>query len=166
MDGLLGNVEEGCAGEYRKVAINVMGDDWKRPQFADVPPMMKKWFSHDLVQRDGEHIVDFLSRAHSRFQDIHPFRDGNGRVGRFVMNLFLLKTGFPVITFAPSLSPLFNYGVQNGIHGNNEIFSRLLAESLFSSFDAYEKALGITLLPTVEESVDCSEKQGATLMTS
>ena len=165
MDGLLPSIEEGTPGEYRKVAINVLGDGSKRPHFADVPPLMKTFFERDLVQKDGEHIIEFLTRIHSRFQDIHPFRDGNGRMGRFIMNMFLLKQGYPVVTFPPTLSLMFNYGVQNAIRGNSTIFSRLLAEVLFSSFQAYEKALGIKLLPTVEETVSYSKKEEATQVT-
>jgi len=44
MDGLLPNIEEGTPGECRKVAINVLGDASKRPSFADVPPLMKRFF--------------------------------------------------------------------------------------------------------------------------
>jgi len=50
-------------------------------------------------------------------------------MGRFTVNMFLLKQGYPVITFPPTLSLMFNYGVQNGIRGNSTIFSRLLAAS-------------------------------------
>ncbi|CAB9516130.1 expressed unknown protein [Seminavis robusta] len=64
MDGLLKNVEEGLPGEYRKVSINIMGEDSHRPNFADVPPLMKRWCSKDLVQNEDEHIIDYLSRIH------------------------------------------------------------------------------------------------------
>lgn len=153
MDGLLTNVEEGMAGEYRKVSINVMGDSSLRPNFADIPPLMASWCEKDLIQKEGEHIIEYLSRIHSKFQDIHPFRDGNGRVGRLLMNIILLQQDYPVLAFAPSLSLLFNNGVNMGVNGNCSLFSRLLAEVLFSSFQAYEDALGVKMLPSVEESV-------------
>jgi fido (protein-threonine AMPylation protein) len=158
MDGLLTNVEEGLAGEYRKVSINVMGDTKQRPVFVDVPPLMSTWCKKGLVQRKGEHIIAFLSRIHSSFQDIHPFRDGNGRVGRLIMNMILLKQGYPVLTLPPTLSTMFNQGVQNGVRGNHKIFSRLLAEVVFSSFQAYEQALGQILLPSVDETIRFSGK--------
>ena len=111
---------------------------------------MKKW-AKSLVQGKDEHIIEFLARIHSSFQDIHPFRDGNGRVGRLVMALFLLKSGYPVLTFPLTLSCMFNQGVQMGIRGDYAIFSRLLAESLFASFQAYEDAIGVQLLPTLKD---------------
>jgi prophage maintenance system killer protein len=105
--------------------------------------------SQEIIQNEDEHIIEFLSRIHSRFQHIHPFRDGNGRVGRLVMNMILLKQGYPVLTFPPALSNMFNQGVHDGVRENYTIFSRLLAEALFSSFQAYEVAIGVKLLPTV-----------------
>jgi fido (protein-threonine AMPylation protein) len=152
MDGLLNYVEEGLPGEYRKVAINAMGDTRLRPTFVDVPPLMSTWCEKELVQKDEEHMVEYLSRIHSKFQDIHPFRDGNGRVGRLTMNVLLLQRGYPVLAFSPSLSILFNHGVSNGVRENYTIFSRLLAESLFAGFRAYEDVLEVKLLPTVEDS--------------
>jgi len=153
MKDLLLIPEEGLAGEYRKVSVNVMGGDNLRPSFADIPPLMKKWFEHDLVQKENEHITEYLSRIHSRFQDIHPFRDGNGRVGRLVMNIILLKQGYPVLSFTPAISNLFNHGVTMGTQKKYQIFARLLAEVLFVSFQVYESALGIKMLPSFEESV-------------
>jgi hypothetical protein len=113
--------------------------------------MMKAWSDDSIVKKDDEHLIEFLARIHTRFQHIHPFRDGNGRVGRLVMNLFLLKRGFPVLAFPPSLSALFNWSVNRGTHGDESHFSRLLAEVLFKSLQAYEDALGVQLLPKVED---------------
>ena len=147
MDGILTNAEEGLAGEYRKVSINVMGSKHLRPNVADIPPLMARWCQRDLLQREDEHIIKYLSRIHSSFQDVHPFRDGNGRVGRLILNIILLKQGYPILVFAPSLSILFNQGVVHGLNSDYSIFSRLLAETLFASFQAYEDALKLRLLP-------------------
>jgi len=39
--------------------------------------------------------MEHLARMHSRFESIHPFRDGNGRTGRLVVNLLLVRRGYP-----------------------------------------------------------------------
>jgi hypothetical protein len=54
------------------------------------------------------------------------------------MNILLLKQGYPILAFAPSLSVLFNRAVSNGVCGNyTSMFSRLLTEVVFASFRAY-----------------------------
>ena len=43
------------------------------------------------------HPVEFAAEAHYRFVAVRPFRDGNGRVARLLMNLFLLRAGFQLL---------------------------------------------------------------------
>jgi fido (protein-threonine AMPylation protein) len=150
---LLNNVEEGLAGEYRKVSIGVEGSQKGRAPAADVHALMCQWFEKHLIKGEREHMVEFLARIHSQFQYIHPFRDGNGRIGRLVMNLFLLTEGYPVLTFPSTLSNMFNHGTEMGHRGDLTIFKRLVAESLFASLQAYEDAMEVQLLPAVEDTI-------------
>ena len=49
----------------------------------------------DAGPGEGEHILVHLARMHNGFERIHPFRDGNGRAGRLVLNLLLVRAGYP-----------------------------------------------------------------------
>jgi Fic family protein len=97
MHGLL--LTKKVGGEYRKVSIGAKGSQVSRPNHADVPTLMAKWFEETLVRQEGEHLFEFLVRIHSQFQYVHLFLNGNGRIGRIVMNLFLVKHGYPVQFF-------------------------------------------------------------------
>ena len=112
---------------------------------------MKSFSETTMVEKPGENIFEYLCRIHSKFQDIHPFVDGNGRVGRLIMNLPLMKEGYPILTLPTSLSSMFNEGVKEAINGRPETFTRLLAEAIFDSLQVYEKALGKQLLPTLDD---------------
>lgn len=46
------------------------------------------------------HPVLYTIEAHYRFVSVHPFADGNGRTGRLLMNLLLLKAGFPIVSIS------------------------------------------------------------------
>jgi fido (protein-threonine AMPylation protein) len=46
-------------------------------------------------ERSGAHIIEKLATVHAAFERIHPFPDGNGRVGRLVLTLLLVRAGYP-----------------------------------------------------------------------
>eukprot|EP00529_Nitzschia_sp_RCC80_P021512 CAMPEP_0113499204 /NCGR_PEP_ID=MMETSP0014_2-20120614/31618_1 /TAXON_ID=2857 /ORGANISM="Nitzschia sp." /LENGTH=395 /DNA_ID=CAMNT_0000393353 /DNA_START=6 /DNA_END=1193 /DNA_ORIENTATION=+ /assembly_acc=CAM_ASM_000159 len=136
MDGLLKKFEEGTAGEYRKVSIGVHGSQKGRPPYTDVPPLMNHFFMKTLIRKEDEDIIDYLVRIHTVFQYIHPFRDGIGRIGRLIMNVVLMRSGYPVFVLPTTLSNMFNHGVEMAHRGQPSIFRRLLAESVFASLHA------------------------------
>jgi len=60
-----------------------------------IEPKMEQLI-RDFLESD-ENIVTKLARFHIEFEGIHPFIDGNGRTGRLLMNLDLIRNGFPPI---------------------------------------------------------------------
>ena len=82
-------------GVYRRVPVRIMG-----ASHAPVQPYMIEPGMQQLLERylnsDG-HIVQRLARFHMEFERIHPFIDGNGRTGRLLVNLELMKEGYPPI---------------------------------------------------------------------
>lgn len=79
-----------------------------RPDWADVyrKPFEIEAAMGDLVDwanenRDRLHPVQYAADLHLKFVSIHPFRDGNGRTARLLMNLALTEAGYPVINVFP-----------------------------------------------------------------
>jgi Fic family protein len=82
-------------GVYRRVPVRIMGAQHEPVQPYLIQPKMEQLLI-DFVERD-EHIVTKLARFHVEFEGIHPFIDGNGRTGRLLVNMELMKVGFPPI---------------------------------------------------------------------
>ena len=82
-------------GVYRRVPVRIMGAQHEPVQPYLIEPKMEQLL-HDFVE-STEHIVTKLARFHIEFEGIHPFIDGNGRTGRLLVNLELMKAGYPPI---------------------------------------------------------------------
>ncbi|BEU88812.1 DNA-binding protein [Selenomonas sp. TAMA-11512] len=82
-------------GVYRKVPVRIMGALHETVQPYLIAPKMEQLL--EAFHGSSEHIVTKLARFHIEFEGIHPFIDGNGRTGRLLINLELVKAGYPPI---------------------------------------------------------------------
>lgn len=79
-------------GVYRRVPVRIMG---VQHEPVLIQPRMEQLMLS--FAESTEHIVTKLARFHIEFEGIHPFIDGNGCTGRLLVNLELMKAGFPPI---------------------------------------------------------------------
>lgn len=82
-------------GVYRRVPVRIMGAQHEPIQPYLIQPRMEQLMV--AYAESTEHIVRRLARFHIEFEGIHPFIDGNGRTGRLLVNLELMKAGYPPI---------------------------------------------------------------------
>lgn len=83
-------------GSFRRHDIARFPGGMKPPEWTEVQVLMTDWVAHaSSLRADGRPLLEALAEAHARFERIHPFLDGNGRAGRLVTNLLLLRLGYP-----------------------------------------------------------------------
>jgi Fic family protein len=132
---LLTNIDDSIAGRFRS------GKEWVRvgnhlganPQF--VPDLMQELVDN-YNDKKIRYFLDAIAHFHAEFETIHPFVDGNGRMGRVLINLQLMNDGFPPIIIQNKSKhteyyPLFNkYQTSMKFGGFTQLFALLLQESL------------------------------------
>jgi Fic family protein len=85
------------SGKWRDTQAWAAGMDTRYAEPYDIPARMRDFC--DWLNSEGAKalpVVDYVSRAHYEFAAIHPFADGNGRSARLLMNLLLIRQGFPI----------------------------------------------------------------------
>lgn len=93
------------AGRYR--LVNVRVGNYLPPVFGEVPEKMAKFFRWYAKAKSAIHPFELATLVHLKFVKIHPFRDGNGRISRLLMNFVLLKNGYPLLNIFDSEKMLY-----------------------------------------------------------
>jgi Fic family protein len=129
---ILTGIQDADAGRYRDTRVRVVGSSRIFPNPLKVPELMQA-FVQDIASQP--HPVLQAARAHFGLVHIHPFVDGNGRTARLLMNLLLLRHGYP-----PALVPLEVRGryydaLEAANLGDFALFDGLIAELVQRSLE-------------------------------
>jgi Fic family protein len=88
LHGILMNGVRSDAGQYRRHAVRITGVNLATANYISVPKLINEVMAD--IKKKNKDIIGFSANIHSRFEKIHPFSEGNGRVGRLLMNAMLL----------------------------------------------------------------------------
>lgn len=126
-------------GVYRRVPVRIMGAAHEPVQPYLIQPKMEQLLID--FKNSNEHIVTKLERFHIEFEAIHPFIDGNGRTGRLLVNLELMKAGYPPIDIKymdrlAYYNAFDEYHVKHNLSAMEKLFAKYINERL-------DKYLGI-----------------------
>ena len=138
----LGNIYA-WAGSYRRV--NISKDGFPFSAAARIPSLMKD-FEKDVLRRNTPcnfrtrpEVVQALAETHVELVLIHPFREGNGRVGRALSTLMALQAGLPLLDFgviSGEKKEAYFAAVQAGLDKNYKPMEQLFAEIIERSVAA------------------------------
>lgn len=91
---VLKGIDQQEAGRYRRENVVISGASTTPPDFLHLGEAMQQLIAWH-GQADRMHPIARAAELHTRFVKIHPFIDGNGRTGRLLLNLELMKAGYP-----------------------------------------------------------------------
>ena len=120
-------------GVYRQVPVKIVGAVHETVEPHLIQTEMEKLIRE--YNKSNEEFITRLARFHIEFETIHPFIDGNGRTGRLLVNLELMKKGYPPIDIkytdrAKYYEAFDKYHLNNDVLPMADLFSNYLNESL------------------------------------
>lgn len=147
---LLTNINDDWAGKFRhgKQWVRVGAHIGANPDFVQglMSELVAKYNSNDEL-----YFLDAVAWFHAEFETIHPFPDGNGRIGRVLINQQLIRLGYPPIIvpnkgkhadYYPAFDP---YRTNGRYDGFISLFAGLLIESLYRRITILSSRKIITL---------------------
>jgi len=133
MNGIISN-----AGSYRNHAVRIVGTNLPTANYVSIPNLMSKLII-EINSKDKD-IVSLSSEVHSKFEQIHPFSDGNGRIGRILLCAMLLKNNYaPAIIKQEEKQLYYTYLNKSQTQDDYSQLENFICESIFSGFDIIER---------------------------
>lgn len=135
------DIDKEWAGKYRNSSVVIGGTNLKLPEAIEVPKLMNdliKWISKN---KNKLHPVELASIVHHKLVAIHAFFDGNGRTSRLIMNIILMKAGYPLSIILKNDRKRYYNVLNKADKGDLNPFIRFVAQSVERSLDIYLKVL-------------------------
>ena len=132
-------------GEFRRVMVHIRGAVMMPPHPSQVPTLMQEWVQ--WVNGEESRQYDPVTRAtiaHHGFEAVHPFEDGNGRVGRLLLNMLLMQEGYPPALLLRDWRERYVLALQRADQGNYTALLNVVGRAVESALDLYLEACEAT----------------------
>lgn len=138
LHGILMNGIKSDAGFYRKHGVRILGTNIPTANYLKVPILMKKLIKDiNLKQKD---IITQITKIHSNFEQIHPFSDGNGRVGRLIMQAMLLINNLPPAVIKQEKKRFYNNSLRKSqLNEDFLLLEDFICDAILKGFNILER---------------------------
>jgi Fic family protein len=133
LHGMLMNGLTDDAGRYRTHGVRIVGSDIPTANYLSVPRLMQE-LAEDIPAKE-EDIIRHSAAIHARFEQIHPFSDGNGRIGRLLLHAMLLGHNLPPVVIRPEKKRQYYNALAHAQRGNGpELLEMILCTGMLEGF--------------------------------
>jgi len=132
---VLKGIDDEAAGQYRRGQVRISGSEFVPLDPVAVPGLMRDFGVWLTTEAQSLSPIERAALAHFRLVDIHPFVDGNGRTARLLMNLLLLRDGYPPAIVRREDRLVYYEALDKAHAGQTEPFVRMMAEAVEHSLD-------------------------------
>jgi hypothetical protein len=126
-------------GSFRRRDLRPFPAGMTPPPWPDVPRLVSEWLENAEQLRTAAQGADpeALARMHARFERIHPFLDGNGRTGRLVLNLLLVRLGYPPAIIYKGDRSRYLAALRRSDQGDDGLLGELLARAILDNLHRF-----------------------------
>jgi Fic family protein len=122
------------AGYYRKHSVRVLGYHAVLANFLKIPFLINKLFQE--LNNPTKDIIGSLAKTHAAFEQIHPFSDGNGRLGRLVMFIQALRYSLmPPLIVKERKKAYYRYLETTQMENKTDLLTLFIAEAILFTND-------------------------------
>lgn len=138
---VMGNISDSFAGRLRNGQVRIVGADMIPPNARKVPDQLDRLLDYVNTNPYQYHPIFISAFLHYEFVRIHPFFDGNGRTARLLMNLLLMKNGYPPAIILRQDRKKYMAALRKVNHGDYYSFILLILQAAERSLILYLNAL-------------------------
>jgi Fic family protein len=149
---VLARIDDENAGQYRRTNVRIGGAAHLPPEAFRVASEMEAWSVWLNTTASELHPVDRAALAQHKLAAIHPFIDGNGRTARLVMNLLLLRDGYPPTIILRANRAQYYRVLAQADRNKNKALVNLVGRAVERSLNLYLDAVTTSKHRTRQES--------------
>lgn len=131
-------------GNFREHDIQPFSAGMVPPAWPLVPARLEEWIGQVCLlgkeagaDGDGQPLTERLARLHNTFEQVHPFIDGNGRTGRLVLNLILVRLGYPPVIIFKKQRDAYLMAMQRADVGDPGSLGELIARAMHDNLNRF-----------------------------
>ncbi|MGD0879890.1 MAG: Fic family protein [Anaerolineales bacterium] len=137
---ILTHIDDENAGGYRKTQVRIAGAPFTPPESWQITSLMAEWSDWVASAEGSIHPIVLAAQAHHRLVAIHPFVDGNGRTARLVMNLLLMRSGYPPTVILRVNRRQYYSVLAKADSGNTDALENFVGRAVENSLNFYIEA--------------------------